>query len=135
MVSFSGHYFWTCPILKNLEIGIFRSAKILKISKSQKSVSYGFFVSILPITWPKIAKNESFGEKFWWKNQFFTIFSIICIQIPRKLRVVPNFATYLVNRWIFRHSVKSVNLGIIQILRYVKKNKIWDLDLDPPLPH
>jgi hypothetical protein len=45
-------------ILKNREIRIFGSAKIPKTSKSQKSVSYRFFVSVLPITRPKMATIE-----------------------------------------------------------------------------
>ena len=58
-LTFSGFFGIFClKILKNPEIWIFRSAKIPKISKSQKSVSYRFFVSILPITWPKMAKIE-----------------------------------------------------------------------------
>ena len=56
-LTFSGFFGILSPkILKKPEIGIFRSAKIRKISKSQKSVSYRFFVSVLPITWPKMAK-------------------------------------------------------------------------------
>ena len=63
-LTFSGFIGIFCPkILKNLEFGIFWLAKIPKISKSQKSVSYRFFVSILPITWPKLAKIELSGKK------------------------------------------------------------------------
>ena len=58
-LTFSGFFGILSPkILKNPKIGIFRVAKIPKFSKSQKFVSYRFCLSVLPITWPKMAKIE-----------------------------------------------------------------------------
>ena len=54
--------------------------------------------------------------------------------MPRKLCYLTSLHHISAMDDFFFQSVKSVNLGVIQVLRYVQEKKIWDSDIDPPSP-
>ena len=56
------------------------------------------------------------------------------MQIAEKESVINFDVSFLGNRRTFLNSVKSFWTFMIQTSKYILTSKIWDFDLDPPVP-